>query len=57
MSNRTMVMFYKGNGKPLCKACKVTLKDGSERQFKSANEYKAWRKQMKQAQKKARKAV
>jgi len=57
MSNKTMVKFYKGTGKSLCKACKVTFKDGSERQFKSANEYKAWRKEVKQAQKKARKAV
>jgi hypothetical protein len=50
-------MYYAGNGKPRVNPCTVTFQDGSVKKFKSANEYKAWRKQRKSAIKKARKVV
>jgi hypothetical protein len=57
MANRTMCKLYRGTGEPLVKPCTVTFQDGSVKKFKSANEYKAWRKQRKSAIKKARKVV
>lgn len=62
---KRMYKFYPNSGKvsihdnaktkPLVKPCKVTFADCSVKEFKSANEYKAWRKVAKKVIKKARK--
>jgi leucyl aminopeptidase (aminopeptidase T) len=67
MKELKMFKFYPNSGKvsihdsaktkPLVKPVKVTFKDGSVKEFKSSNEYKAWRKVAKKVIKKSRKAV
>lgn len=57
MSNKREVMFYATKErKPIVGGGTVTMPDGSEIEFKSRNEYKAWRRMMKQELNKMRKA-
>ena len=57
MSNKTMVKFYAGNGQPLVKPVRLMKGEEVIHEFKTRNQYKAFRKALKAERKKERKAV